>query len=263
VDYLWLGSLGLAAVWIWLRDRSWWDSASDVLPVLAALPLGWWLAQPLPLRSDSPPIRWNGIGLAVVATVIGIALNLTLALAAGWTLILWSWLERRIAVERQAALRRLIILPFLAFPWVTLDLTQLGWGFRWSGAWLAEQVFRGAGLMVTRNGTAMVVQGAPISVDASCAGLKVLPSLLIAGTLLGYVLLGRSRRYWWNLALLPGLAWLANSARILAISIASLSFGQEFAMGLFHTWGGLFVLLLMFGLCWFVFQWQAPKEPSP
>jgi exosortase/archaeosortase family protein len=89
--------------------------------------------------------------------------------------------------------------------------------------------------------------------------LKVLQSLVVAGTLLAYSLLGTSKRYWWNVILLLPLAWLANTARIMTISLAAMTFGPEFAMGLFHSWGGLMVLVLMFLVSWGIFRFQVPE----
>jgi membrane protein required for colicin V production len=51
-------------------------------------------------------------------------------------------------------------------------------------------------------------------------------------------------------------AWLANTARILSICVAAMTWGSDFALGVFHAWGGLAVLFVMFGLCWGLLQFQ-------
>lgn len=262
-DQYWLILFAALAALIWLRDRSWFDAAEDVLPVLAALPLFYMLGKPWKQAEPSIQSRRGNpllIASAVLLFILGIASNLTILLAAGWTAGLWCWLKSVVAVSSHARLKRLLVLPFAAFPWINLDLQGLGWWFRLSGAWATNAILSGAGLEVTREGTRMLVQGMPVSVDVSCSGLKVLQSLVIAGTLLAYVLLGRSPRYWWNVALLLPLAWVANTARILTISLASMTFGPEFAMGLFHTWGGLLVLVLMFLMSWGIFKFQVPER---
>jgi exosortase/archaeosortase family protein len=198
----------------------------------------------------------------VVLTVVGGFLSITLLLAAGWTCLLWAWLRERTPATEHTRLRRILVFAFLAFPWVTLDLEAVGWWFRLSGAYVTAGLFKAIGFHVIHNGTELTIQGAPIAVTAACSGLKVLQSMLIAGSFLAHVLLGDTPRYWQNIAALAAIAWAANTARILLISVASLTFGQEFAMGLFHTWGGLSVLVLMFIACWGLFQWQAPS-PSP
>lgn len=264
-DLLSLGALGILASFIWLRDRRWMSEASDVLPVLAALPLAVWLGVPWRWRPHDSANRSPQGGilptLTILLFVLGIALNLTLLLAAGWTLGLWAWLRSRLVEVDHPRIRRLLVLPMAAFPWVTLDLQSVGWWFRLSGAATTQTVLGLVGLPATREGTHLLVRGVPISVDAACSGLHVLQSMLIAGTFLAYLMLGTSRRYWWNLALLPVLAWFANTVRIITISVAALTWDQPFAMGLFHTWGALFVLVIMFAGCWALFslQTRAPR----
>jgi exosortase len=252
-DPLWLVALMAAAAWIWLRDRTWLESAGEVLPVLAALPLFVWLgapwkwkdADPVPGPDRSP--RWV-LALGVGFALAGVALDVAVLLAAAWTAFLWGWLSTRLEPRCRARARRLLLLPLLAFPWLALDGAALGWWFRLSGAWTAEQLFGLAGLSVTRAGTHLLVQGLPISVDASCAGLKVLQALLIAGTAVAFLQIGDRPGYWWSLPALGALAWLANTLRVLVLSAAALTVSPEFAQGWFHAWGGWFVLMLMFVL---------------
>lgn len=261
-DHLWLATLGVLAILAWVRNTRWWGEASDVLPILVSLPLGAWLGRPWTLLEGPFRLHQPALAAGVLLTVVGGFIGSTLFLAAGWTGLLWAWLRARTAPGEHARLRRILVFAVLAFPWVTLDLEQVGWWFRLSGAWVTALLFRTAGFHVLHNGTELVIQGAPIAVTAACSGLKVLQSMLIAGSFLAHVLLGETRRYWWNIAALAPIAWAANTARILLISIASLTFGQEFAMGLFHTWGGLAVLVLMFAACWALFHWQSPA-PGP
>lgn len=258
------GLLVLVAGFIWLRNRSWFADAADVLPVLAALPLAVWLGSPWRRTPDRHPrSRPALLAAATVSFTAGLLLDLTLLLAIGWTTAVWAWLHARLPAADRPRVARLLPLALTAFPWVTLDLQPVGWWFRLSGATVAQGLFAAAGLDVTREGTQLVVQGMPIAVDPSCAGLNALQSLLVAGTFLACVMLRGvpTPRFAANLLLLLPLAWLANTARIVAISIAALTWGQPFAMGLFHTWGGLLVLVLMFGACWLCFHWQIPGTP--
>ncbi len=259
-DKLWLVTLGVLAVVAWLRNTRWWGEAADVLPILVALPLGAWLGKPWTFTETPFRLHQTTLGIGVLLTVVGGFLSITLLLAAGWTCLLWAWLRERTANSDHWRLRRILVFAFLAFPWVTLDLEPVGWWFRLSGAYVTAGLFKAIGFHVIHNGTELTIQGAPIAVTAACSGLKVLQSMLIAGSFLAHVLLGDTPRYWQNIAALAAIAWAANTARILLISVASLTFGQEFAMGLFHTWGGLSVLVLMFIACWGLFQWQAPRQ---
>jgi exosortase len=252
-DWLWLGALAALAAWIWLRDRAWLSAAEEVLPIVAALPLFAWLGAPWCFRADAFSLHRPTLALAGACLVAGIAGNLTLLLALAWTAALWSWLRQRLAPDQILRAHRLLVLPLMAFPWVTLDGATLSWWFRLSAAWATAGLFHLIGFSVAREGTQLLVQGLPVSVDASCSGLKVLQAMLIAGTIIAFLQLGRTRSYWWSLPCLIGMAWLANTLRVLTLSATALSFGSEFAAGWFHAWGGWFVLVLMFALCWAVF----------
>ena len=147
----------------------------------------------------------------------------------------------------------------MSFPWVTLDMQQLGWYFRLSGAWTTAKIYTLLGYDVKYGGTTILIDQLPISVEAACAGLNTLQSMLIAGSVVAYIVLGETKRYWPNIALLVVMAWVANTSRILVLSAVALAFGREFALGAFHTWGGWFILVVMFILCWLLFELQVPK----
>jgi len=256
-DGTWLAGLVALSIYVWLRDRTWWGAAEDVLPILAALPLMVWLGHPWKFREigkSSPKIRY--LILAAILLVCGALFDLCLPAALAWIAAFWCWMEHRIEPEGRLRIGRLLPLALLAFPWATLDLQPVGWWFRLSSAITVENLFSWIGFSVTRTGVQLLVQGLPISVDAACSGLKALQSLLIAGVTLTFVMVGNSPRYWMNLPLLILLAWLANTARILSICVAAMTWGSDFALGVFHAWGGLAVLFVMFGLCWGLLQFQ-------
>jgi exosortase/archaeosortase family protein len=259
-DKAWLVGLAAAAAFVWLRDTSWVGEAGEVLPVLAALPLLAWLGAPWRLRNDGFSLNLPLVVAGGALLAAGAVLDLALPGAAACTLAFWAWAGRRCEPEDLPRLRRLLPLALVGFPWVMLDLQPVGWWFRISGARASEILFATLGFVVTRDGVHLQVQGLPVSVDPSCAGLKALQSLLVAGVVLAYVMLGTSRRYWLNLLLLPALAWLANTARIAALCAAAMTWGTAFAAGAFHKSGGLAVLVLMFGGCWLIFRLQSPRE---
>ena len=253
-DYGFAGLLlGLAAL-IWGRDLSWTATAENTAPIAAALPVFWWLGRPWRFRPQGEggsSVRTLGAG--VLLFLAGVGLDLTFLLSLGWVLLLAGWLSARLEAERWRAVRRLLILPLLAFPWIALEGDRIGWWFRLSGAWATQSFFSLAGFAVEREGTFLLVQGLPMRVDAACAGLNELQSMLIAGTGVAYLYLGGHSRYWWSFPLLVSLAWLANALRIMALGAAALTVSPEFAMGAFHHWGGWLVLCLMFALCWLMF----------
>jgi len=253
-----LAVLVVLAAFIWLRNRSWLDSSENSLPILAGLPVFIWLGSPWKWRSEPAELPLSG----VIGFLLGIILEMTLLLTLAWTVVLWCWLSRRIVSTSLDNLRKLMVLPLFSFPWILLDFERIGWWFRLSGAWFVEKVFLLLQFDVTRQGTDVVVQGLPMSVEAACSGINALQSMLIAGTVLAFIFLGRSTRYWWNLPVLVVMAWMANTLRILVITVAALAVSPAFAMGTFHNWSGWLVLCLMFCLCWLVFMLQAPKRGS-
>lgn len=251
-----MGTLAALAAFIWFRDTRWMSSAADCVPILIAIPLFIWLATPW--KFETRPVEFNDSLLMVggVFFAIGMAGNLTFLLALAWTVLMWSWLGNRISSGQAATVKYLLPLPFLAMPWITLDGAAIGWWFRLSGAAVTAGLFKLMAFRVEHDGTFININGVPISVEAACAGLNTLQSMLIAGAALAFVML-KSRRYFWlNLALLIPLAWAANTARIVILSGAALTFSPEFVAGTFHDLSGWLVIMVMFLICWGAFALQ-------
>lgn len=262
MDKAWFGGLLCAAAWIWLRNRAWISTADEVLPILGALPLYVWLGMPWHFQNAPFSVRPVALVTAVALLLGGVVFDLTLLLAGAWTAALWAWLGARLEREGLLRAQRLLVIPFMAFPWIALDGASLSWYFRLSAAAVTSWFYQVAGFNVAREGVHLMVQSTPISVDASCSGLNTLQSMLIAGTLIVWLQLGASRRYWWSLPVLVGVAWLANTLRVILLIAAALTFSPDFARGWFHMWGGWSVLVLMFVLCWFLFGLVADKQPA-
>lgn len=257
-----LSILVLLAFFIWLRDTSWMGSSDDTLPILVALPLFYWAGLPWDLSRPLDHLPAVSIGITVILFLLGIVLNSTLLLSVGWVYLLWTWLSRRSSVQDRDKIQKLLILPLLSFPWITLDAQPVGWWFRLSGAKVTGMFYAMLGQDVKIAGTNLLINGLPMSVEAACSGLNALQSMMIAGSLLAYLYLGTTNRYWWNLLLIVFLAWLANTVRVAVISGIGLVAGPEVAMGAFHGWGGWLVLVLMFLLCWAIFAYQEPTQES-
>lgn len=250
-DQFWLGALLLGAALVWLRDLAWAPAASETLPILAALPLFAWLGGPWRFRPGRFELHGATLAAAAVALVIGLVLDFTFFFAVAWTLALWSWLRVRLAGE-SVGLRRLLLLPLMAFPWMTLDLAPLGWWFRITASWAADQLFGSLGFVVSRQGTNLLVHGLPIEVAPACSGMNSLQAILIAGIILSWMELRGSRWYWLSVATLPMLAWVANAARICSIVAIALGWGTGFARGWFHEVGGWLVVVTVFVSWWFI-----------
>lgn len=251
-----LCALLLLALFIWLRDLAWISTAPDTLPILIALPLFAWIGSPWSWRHDPQPLALRPLLIAALLFFFGAALNSTLTMTIGWTLLFWTWLKARLEPASLPSVRKLLVLPLLAFPWIVLDADRIGWWFRLSGAWVAAHFFSLLGYDVILQGTQLLVDNLPISVEAACAGLNTLQSMLIAGSVVAFLILGDTPLYWWNLPVLVAAAWLANTLRVIMIAWAALEFGRAFAMGPFHEWGGWAIILVMFSLCWLFFALQ-------
>jgi len=259
-DFVYLFLLFIFAAFIWLRDLAWLSSAEDVLPILIAFPLFIWLLSPINFV-DKPKSRSYFLLLAAFF-LIGIAINSCFLLSICWTLLLYQWLASRIPEAKISKLKKLSVIPFLGFPWIMLDLNQIGWWFRLSGAHVAAQFFGLLGLDVIQEGTFLLINKLPISVEEACAGLNTLQTMLIAGSALNFMILGNSSRYFVNLLVLPIISWVANTVRIIAISAVALAISPQFAVGAFHTIGGVFIVLTMFLLCWLIFAAQEVESNS-
>lgn len=251
-DRVWLAGLLIGAFFIWLRERAWLDAPADSLAVLSAWPLFFWLAAPWKF-SASPFQRSNAsVAVASLIVAVGLVSGFNGLLAVAWAAMLWAWLSQRLEVQSRARVFRLLPLTVLAFPWMALDFASVGWWFRLSAAWSAEQVFGWAGFSVTREGTQLLVAQLPFDVTPACSGMKGLQAMLIAGTALCHLEISGRRGYWLAIACIPIAAWLANTVRVFGVVASALTFGPEFASGWFHSMGGWFVMASMFGLMWLV-----------
>ena len=260
-DYGILSLLVVAATMIWLRNTSWVAESSDTLPILISLPLFIWLGNPWRFNRDELCFSTKRIGMIAFLFVFGVVADLTVMLALAWVLCLWTWLSGRIEVVDLIKVKRLLILPLMAFPWVVNDLQSVGWFFRLTGAWVNGFLFQLLGYEVIVDGTMLTVGTLPVEVSAACSGLNALQSLLIAGSIMANILIGSTSRYYWNLPLIPVIAWVANTSRIIVLTIAALAVDVEFAMGMFHSWGGWFVLMVAFFLSYAIFSFQGNSGP--
>lgn len=245
--------LAVSAVLIWVRDLSWMNTAEDTLPVLVGLPLfvwlGTWNFRP---GCVSPPIKKVMIGIAMF--FVGAAIDLIVLMAAGWTWMLYSWLAVNLSEEGVAKARRLMILPLMAFPWIAVDFQPVAWWFRLTGAHVTAFLFEVAGFDVVQDGVNVLIDGLPISVEAACSGMHALQSMLLAGSVVAFIVLEKSKSYFWNIPVLFALSWFANTLRIILITLGALIAGREFAMGQFHEMTGWIVLFTMFVFSYLVFS---------
>lgn len=154
------------------------------------------------------------------------------------------------------------LLALLSLPWLSTDGTSLALAFRHSAAWATEGFFYVCGFTVLRDGTMLTIEGQPLAVAAACAGLDTLHATLVAGAWLAAALRRRGL-FWLAVAALPLLAWVANTSRVIALGGVAITWGPDAAIGWFHTWGGLAVIVVMFALAgaWVAMLRQVDRAP--
>ncbi|MFN4175113.1 MAG: archaeosortase/exosortase family protein, partial [Parachlamydiaceae bacterium] len=191
--------------------------------------------------------------LFLIFFLAGAILDMNLLFAIGWV-----FLVKAMPIEEPSSseLAKLLVIPFFGFPWVSFDANGIGWTFRLTGAQVTAQLFSLLNFNVIQEGTQLLINKLPISVEAACAGLNTLQSMMILGLTLAYMDLKHSILYWFNIPLLLFIAWIANTIRIIMISSMALYGGREFALGPLHSIGGLAVIFIMFMLAWGLIKLQ-------
>jgi exosortase/archaeosortase family protein len=260
IDVFLLASLAAFAAFIWARDLRWATAPADTLPILIGLPLTIWLGAPWRLAAGERMFSAGAGLLAAGLFAAGIGFDSTLALAASWTAVLWTWMSARLADGGRRERRSLLVLPLMSFPWVVTDLERVSWWFRLSGAAASAAALRLAGFDVEHYGTGLVVNGFSASVEPACSGMNGLQALLVAGTALAYLRLKHTPLFWWNLPLLAALAWVANFSRVALASAGGALAGPDSArrwIGPSHEIAGWAILALSFAGVAVFFNWQA------
>jgi exosortase/archaeosortase family protein len=258
-DYVMLAVLAALAAFVWLRDLRWWDEAGDSLPILAALPIFFFLRRPWRWREEAWRLATAPAITAAILFPLGIAVDSGLVLAVAWTVLLWSWISARTVELPGQHTRQLLVLPLLAFPWILTDMERLAWWFRLSGASASADVLSFAGFHVVREGTYLWANDFAVSVEPACSGVNGLQSMLVAGAAIAYVKLKGSSLFWWNLPVLAGAAWLANLLRILTATSCGALMTPEAAerwVDPVHSFAGWLALCAGFIVCYFLFSVQ-------
>jgi exosortase/archaeosortase family protein len=225
---------------IWLLDRRWLHEAPDVALVTLVLPLILLLARRHPGPPPHPTSRFFAMAAGLLS--LGIVLQQMTLMAFGWAALA----TRFLLPPHGLPPGRIILVLAGAFPWVLLDASFVGWWFRLTSAAMAGTFYDLLGFPVTVHGTIVKVDDLPVSIEAACNGLQLLQVLFSGGVALSLILFHRRHGFWWMVASLPILAWLANTLRIVVVTGWGLRFGSESAQGAFHTWGALGVILAMF-----------------
>ena len=251
--HLGLTGLIVSAGLILMGWQGWVHHGTQCLAVGIAFPLYVAMGRPWTWRVlPKHPPAWTaaaGTAAAIAACVAGSAGWA----ACAWTFFLLVFLET--VVESPA--RRRALLPFLGFPWIGADLHSADWWLRSSGAAAIDWVFFALGIEVERHGVCLMLEGKPLSIDASCAGLEMLPLLGIAGYALVCLYVPPGKRFCWAAACVPVLVWLAAAVRMVVMGTLTLSYGAALASDWSRDWGDWLTLCLMLVLARALFPWIA------
>jgi exosortase len=238
------------AVYIWLHDLAWWHSQPFALLLILVPLIPAYLCRPWKLRASPLPMSMRHqllLGCAALAWLVGLSTGYVFPFALSWAALFYIFMHQNFESERANDILKLLPFALLAFPWIVLDGDTIGWYFRLSGAIVNEHVLAAIGLDVERQGVSLLVSGLTINVLADCDGIDTLQTMLMAGGVLGFLVSGKKdTQYWYIWPMIIIFAWLANTLRILLISVVGLLYGVDFAMGTFHDWGGTVSVALMF-----------------
>jgi len=171
-----LAWLGLQALALWPHGRwaaaRWSDGSDDPLGLAAAaVLLGWVAWHAGELRRDAHPAWWGAAAALTLLATLSVghapplagALLAAAALACGW----------RAFAPAGRALLPLAGLAVLALPVVSSLQFYAGWPLRWLTAQCSTWLLQLAGMAAQRSGTAMVVEGRLVIVDAPCSGVQM------------------------------------------------------------------------------------------
>jgi exosortase len=258
--------VSLFEFWRWMSSNSEdWQHCLIVLPAAIALTIHTIWKHPLPA---TPSSTLPGLLLAALAALlfwlgyrmsvqyIGWA-SLHLLLAAG----IWSLL----------GLRTLLLLAFpilfLVFTWPVPFLDNyIAFPLRLAMSHAAVFVLDTIGIDVVRNGTGIlsapdpmlgIPAGQKFAVDVAdpCSGIRSLFALMMVSALYAHFTLGKTWQQILLFASSAPLAILGNLARILMLTIGTIVFGAEFAIGKnaltdpswFHMLAGYLVFAVALG----------------
>lgn len=232
-----------------------------------AFPIAGFLVWRQRMTLSQIPMTPSLMGLAVAVFALGLywtgyrgnfyylgygGIHLLLAAAVWW---IWGWRH----------LRTVAFAWFVAgFAWPYLFLEDtLAFKLRYLMVTTTSWLLNHAGIATLQDGTRLLsaavhgrAQGQwfDLNIDGPCSGLRSLFALMMVGSLFGYF----RQRSFWRRALIFGLsvplALAANMVRILVLIVASMLFGQRFAIGdgegytsNFHFLAGIGVFLVAFG----------------
>lgn len=240
----------LLGIFIWLKAAQLLPEGTDFISILVSFGLfGCYIRSQTANRKchiDISPPQFQNFIIPITLMVLGNVFEILVLFSAGWAsaIIKIFHLENKLVNKKCILLAQLFLV--MGFPWVALDLQPLGWYFRLSGAWTVEFLGTILGLDVTREGSFLVIENAPILVEEACAGLSSMQSMILFSIFFcrqriqgGYSLI-----LWGSFII--SMCWIANTIRICVITGFSLTFDTQFVSANLHDPIGLAILGCLF-----------------
>ena len=186
------------------------------------------------------------LGLLVAGTA-GAELFITrismLGVIAGTVLYAFGWQHLRIAAVPLAFLLFMIPLPSIVFDRAALAL-QL------AASRLGEELLRGAGVAVLRDGNLLTLATVQLEVNEACSGIRSMVALLMMTTLVGYLFESRPWRAAVLVLIALPLAIGLNGVRIAVTGLATTVWGPAAADGMIHAAAGWVVFVAALVCVW-------------
>lgn len=239
------------------------------------------------LRSLTPTAGWGGLCLLIIGlliywcgnqadiTFVGLISVLVVLVGCVWWLLGWEYLK---------ALSFPIAFLLFAIPLPGLDM-MVALPLRYLMSKISVLLLKMIGIPVVLMGTGILsapdaaqhlATGQRFAVDVAnpCSGIRSLFALMMVGALFAHFTLKGAWRKWVLFLCTPPLAIAGNLARILMLTIGTVVFGSEFALGKnplehpswFHMAAGYLVfivaLLGMMGVASLLGRLPAPSSTS-
>jgi len=135
---------------------------------------------------------------------------------------------------------------FFIIPWPGLLVETLTFPLQLTSTKMATTIIGLMGIQVEREGVNIQIYNFTFAVAAPCSGIRSLAALSALGALYAYLLKGSFSRRVLLFLLVPPLALIGNSIRIVAILLLANQYGEEVASGFYHSFSGLLIFLVTF-----------------
>jgi EpsI family protein len=140
------------------------------------------------------------------------------------------------------------LFAFLAIPWPSLFVETITFPLQLNGAKGATMILGLLGVPVVRDGVNLQIAQYSFEVAAACSGMRSLAALITLGALCAYLFQGSRLKRLLLLVVVPPLALLGNTVRIVVILLIGKQWGPKTATGFYHGFSGIVVFIVVLGL---------------